>query len=530
MNALPLADLLSRIDADRPTGRSPERSDASGPPFDDVFDVAIERFDRERPGPPDWSRGNGTERRSERADSAHERVAERHRDRDVHDAVPRRDVDHAHRPSDDDAPTDAPEVTEHSAASNEAPEADDTRGADEAGTSGTQTQDAPSPDGQAESDDVPAGPSGPQSAASATGTAAAATSAAATTAASTTTTGTTTVATTTAAVSGGVGDAASVPSVAAVSATGTGPATSGDVADPAGPAATPTPLPADTDLAGDQDTRAMAPSSTTNGTAPDTGEPHAGATTADTPEVSAPTTRATAAPGTTTSAVTTAVTSSGAAAAGAAADGATDAVESTAPKDAGASTRSDSTLARPTVSGAGAARTGATGRPAASNPTATPQSAWTPPTDTGRDLLAQADLNRLTQSGTRVGVDLTTAELGSVRVEASQRAGQLQVDLLSELAATRTLLSQHAEELRDDLRANGLDLESVDVRTGRDGAPNGRSARHGDAGGQPGRAAARPNDGPSADHRNASAHGGPAGPARSSAVDLGDDRGVDVHL
>lgn len=93
-----------------------------------------------------------------------------------------------------------------------------------------------------------------------------------------------------------------------------------------------------------------------------------------------------------------------------------------------------------------------------------PASTWS--TVDAPDLLAQADLQRLTHGGSRLGIDLTTAELGSVRVEALRRAGILHVDLRSDDAATRAVLAQHADDLAGELRSGGLDIDSVDVRAG----------------------------------------------------------------
>jgi flagellar hook-length control protein FliK len=104
-----------------------------------------------------------------------------------------------------------------------------------------------------------------------------------------------------------------------------------------------------------------------------------------------------------------------------------------------------------------------------SSPSATPPP-FTAPAESGDDLLAKAELNRLSNGGSRLGIDMTTTELGAVRVEASRRAGLLHLDLMSDQSVARSLLVDHADELRNEMRASGLDLNSLDVRSqGRQG-------------------------------------------------------------
>ena len=116
--------------------------------------------------------------------------------------------------------------------------------------------------------------------------------------------------------------------------------------------------------------------------------------------------------------------------------------------------------------------------PSAPRSTATTSSAaWS--SDEVPDLLGKAELNRLTSGGTRLGIDMTTTELGSIRVEAHRRDGTLHVDLRSEHAGTRSVLAEHVDDLRRELRDGGLDLDSVDVRTADRGHDPTSSRRHG---------------------------------------------------
>ena len=190
------------------------------------------------------------------------------------------------------------------------------------------------------------------------------------------------------------------------------------------------------------------------------------------------------------------------------------------------------TTTRPDATGAAASRAPASSplgetraatvyasRPGQAPPPTLP-STWAAPDDGGADLLARAELNRLTAGGSRMGVDLSTSELGSVRVEATHRNGQLHLDLMSNLASTRSLLADHVGELRDDLRAGGLDLDSVDVKSGgssaRDALPRDRRT-----------VMATPTGPPAPDVESPDTLTRVADPAR--AADLADDR-VDVRL
>ena len=82
------------------------------------------------------------------------------------------------------------------------------------------------------------------------------------------------------------------------------------------------------------------------------------------------------------------------------------------------------------------------------------------------DLLARAELRRLTSGGSRLGLQLGTSDLGPIRIEAIDRGDGLQLHLRSDQAATRALLDAHLDELRDQLRADGIDLGSLDVGGG----------------------------------------------------------------
>lgn len=83
------------------------------------------------------------------------------------------------------------------------------------------------------------------------------------------------------------------------------------------------------------------------------------------------------------------------------------------------------------------------------------------------EMLARAELRRVTHGGTRLGVETNAGDLGVIRIEATDRGDGLQLNLGSDRSATRAVLGEHLQELRDELRADGFDLGSVDVGTGR---------------------------------------------------------------
>ena len=79
------------------------------------------------------------------------------------------------------------------------------------------------------------------------------------------------------------------------------------------------------------------------------------------------------------------------------------------------------------------------------------------------DLLAQAELNRVTANGRRLDVGIATADLGNVRVEAIDRGTGLQLQLSSDQAGGRSQLGSHLAELRAELSDVGVDIGSLDV-------------------------------------------------------------------
>jgi flagellar hook-length control protein FliK len=156
-----------------------------------------------------------------------------------------------------------------------------------------------------------------------------------------------------------------------------------------------------------------------------------------------------------------------------------------------------------------------------SSPSATPPP-FTAPAESGDDLLAKAELNRLSNGGSRLGIDMTTTELGAVRVEASRRAGLLHLDLMSDQSVARSLLVDHADELRNEMRASGLDLNSLDVRSqGRQGGSASDLGRPQDFSGEP--RARREGD--------ADVTFGPASPqAEAPGMQVAGAAGVDLRL
>lgn len=80
-----------------------------------------------------------------------------------------------------------------------------------------------------------------------------------------------------------------------------------------------------------------------------------------------------------------------------------------------------------------------------------------------RSVLAQAELRRVTANGRRVDMDITTSDLGRVRVTAVERAGGLQLQLSSDQTGGRAHLDQHLHELRADLTERGLDIGSLGI-------------------------------------------------------------------
>jgi hypothetical protein len=134
------------------------------------------------------------------------------------------------------------------------------------------------------------------------------------------------------------------------------------------------------------------------------------------------------------------------------------------------------------------------------------------------DLLARAELNRLTANGTRVDADVSTEGLGVVRVAATSTSNGLELNLQSDQAAARSLLMGHAEELRQQLRRDGLDVStiSVDPRSTDGATDDGQSAAFGHRTGH------GQND--AADHGAGAA---PPSPTGGSHPGQADDRHVD---
>lgn len=79
------------------------------------------------------------------------------------------------------------------------------------------------------------------------------------------------------------------------------------------------------------------------------------------------------------------------------------------------------------------------------------------------ELLAKADLRRLSANGSRLGIDLTTTDLGPVRVEATTQGTELNLRLLADGSTARALINEHLEELRAQFSAEGVDVSSVSV-------------------------------------------------------------------
>lgn len=78
-------------------------------------------------------------------------------------------------------------------------------------------------------------------------------------------------------------------------------------------------------------------------------------------------------------------------------------------------------------------------------------------------LLARAEVRRLTSPGAGLGLDVQTADLGTIRIEAVDRGDGLHLQLGSEHASTRSTLQRHLHELREQLRHEGIDEAFVSV-------------------------------------------------------------------
>ena len=86
--------------------------------------------------------------------------------------------------------------------------------------------------------------------------------------------------------------------------------------------------------------------------------------------------------------------------------------------------------------------------------------------DTTLRELRRGELQRIGAS--RLGMDVATTSLGSIRIEALERGGELQLRLGADQSAARALLSERLPELREHLRAEGVDIGSVEISYGHD--------------------------------------------------------------
>lgn len=557
MNTFPITDLIQRADHGRVAGRPNSHADGAGPPFDDVFDVAMEGFEHGRSTMSDRrDDGIGSRERSEHAAErndtderthlrsgserpANDARADEATGRGERDGVGEADT-HEGATSTSDGEHDGDDTADHERPQNrppggsvrpDAPAADraaataiEATGATPARALGLHPTDADGVSGP--TGDTTSAP-GPAPATGQTPTTGSATTSPTPASAGAATSGPTTAASTPPAETGsttGPADGAGPASVntaestvASATTTATPVADSPSATGATQPSGSATPNATPVDAAGQTATTTPAAASTGQEGAAHAEETPTPGATAPTPSTSeqSPDPAGPADPSTIV-------------------EGA-DAVEMSPLRDtASPAPRSSQSGGQNSVNVAqsGSATGGrgpAAARPAGQATSTPPAPAWAAPTDDARELLAKADLNRLTSNGTRLGVDLSTNQLGSVRVEAVQRAGQLHVDLLSEIAATRSVLADHADELRNDLRANGLDLDSVDVRTGDE---NARSRSNGNGAGRSDErsdhAPDRSERGRSSDHRATveTTHGEPARVTRPA---LSDD-GVDVRI
>lgn len=94
----------------------------------------------------------------------------------------------------------------------------------------------------------------------------------------------------------------------------------------------------------------------------------------------------------------------------------------------------------------------------------------------GEDPLRELQRSELQRIGaSRLGLDVATSSLGNVRVEAIERAGELQLRLGAEQLTARALLADSLPELREQLRADGIDVASVDISAGHGRTRDGRA-------------------------------------------------------
>ncbi len=133
------------------------------------------------------------------------------------------------------------------------------------------------------------------------------------------------------------------------------------------------------------------------------------------------------------------------------------------------------------------------------------------------ELLARAELRRATHGGSQLELEADGGDLGPIRIEALDRGDGLQLNLRSDQAATRALLGQHIDELRDQLRAGGFDLGSVDVGTGR-GARDDTRPSNGPAGQLP------------SGNRSTNATDAPSTDATAGIADVAPVDGIDLRI
>ncbi len=97
---------------------------------------------------------------------------------------------------------------------------------------------------------------------------------------------------------------------------------------------------------------------------------------------------------------------------------------------------------------------------------ASPTAAGLPPGPDGRAVLGQmlAHLDRLALArGSRLRVQLRPESLGSLDLRLALQDGKLVLDIRVESGATRSLVENHAAELRQALADRGVDLRSLSV-------------------------------------------------------------------
>lgn len=96
-------------------------------------------------------------------------------------------------------------------------------------------------------------------------------------------------------------------------------------------------------------------------------------------------------------------------------------------------------------------------------------------TDTALRELQRGELQRIGSS--RLGIDVATTTLGNIRIEALERGGELQLRLGADQVGARALLTERLPELREHLRAEGVDVGNVDVSSGHDRTRGDRDRR-----------------------------------------------------